>query len=249
MRTLLIDVGFDATEFPQNWQPGSRTRFSMDLCLPEDAVEAFWAGFKADKDSGGLWSFDALNALHRWFDERLAQDRNDFPHDRGQLLASCIGNPSFYSQWLIGEPEAERAIPKHLQPAMKFFILHLCHWNFDSWVYKALRDAERRLKVSSEGRLPGDLVAVSRDATVALLKIQPPPQQWPNPLMGLWFAISRLSRTAPGALQKATGVATMRWQPNSEQSWEAPECWRLTNGIRAHERNTGQGIFPIVQAH
>ena len=277
---LLRDLGFAAAKneprtaiFGGGAANVASTRFSLDIRLPAEgrAADSFFQGF----DGGGgkdLWSFDLLNALHRWFDEGLLSDEaHKVPIEgknrpSGIVLSRALRHTEVRKAWLKGRQDLNdfaRTTPVTLRIEDEnvtflladnvngtafwktLVVLPMSRTHAEKGLNR-LRKVEQRIKAG--GMRPDDLQALSRDAAKALNAFQPHPTFWMSPLLGLWTAVSRLSRTAAAVLGQAEGLATLRWQDTAGQ-W-APQnlrVWQLSPGKLVQDRASGTGLFPIVK--
>jgi hypothetical protein len=264
-RSLVLGTGDAAGSQP------AATRFSIDLRLPETAVTAFWGDFgNAAEES--RWTFDVLNALYRWFGERLITDEvqaGGAMRPTGVVLSRSLQAAAIRDAWIQGKEPLDtlaknatvnlildgHAVPVRLavqKPSgdadWKTLVVLPISRSHHGNALKPLRDTTRLLAKSDQSLRPDDLAALSRSAGRALLACQPSPAFWSNPMLGTWLVISRLSRRAPDALRQASGLATLRWKDASGQ-WNPDNLatWRLEAGIMVHDRDDATGMFPIVK--
>jgi hypothetical protein len=272
LETLLNNLGFTPKLpdelFAAGAPVGGSTRFSIDLRLPESAVDTFWGNLSTSSEEK-QWAFDVLNALHRWFDEPLVSDEVQVEGERrpsGKILSSALREKNVRDAWITGRPDLDReamqgpvelviggqVVPVQLATrrpngdaewrTLVVLPITRSHYAFS---LPALRDASKQ--VASKSRKPADLAALNRTAAKSLLALQPSPGLWSSPLLGMWLLLSRLAAKNAEALQEARGVAALRWKGASGE-W-SPEIltWRLAAGLKAHDRQSPSGMFPIVK--
>lgn len=275
---LLNNLGFDTqSRLPRalvlgaaGAQPAA-TRFSVDLRLPESSVAAFWDGFGQSAEEK-LWALDVLNAMHRWFDERLVPDQvhaGGAMRSAGMVLSHALRAAELRDAWIQGRLEldtfAEDAaiglkLDGHIVPVRlatekpngdaewrTLVVLPISRSHYGN-ALQPLRETTRLLAKAGQSRRPDDLAALTRSAGMGLLASQPSASFWGNPMLATWLVISRLSRRAPDALRQASGLATLRWQDASGQ-WNPANLaiWRLAAGVMVHNRQDPTGMFPIVK--
>lgn len=273
---LLMDLRFAASKteprsavFGGGAAAFASTRFSIDVVLPKEAADGFFTGFggAASKD---LWLFDLLNGLHRWFNEDLLVSEQQHIEGKMRPIGSVLSRALFHAEvrkaWLKGQQDLNdfaRTTPVPLRIGNENITFHLADNVNGTAIWKrlvalpfsrahaekgleTLRKAEQRLTAGGKG--PNDLSALSQDAAKALNAFQPHPNFWPNPMLGIWTVVSRLSRANSQALGQAEGLATLRWQ-DANGKW-APEnirIWQLPKNAMVHDRTNGTGMFPIIK--
>lgn len=275
---LLNNLGFNALQpqhprslvFGTDTTEPTATRFSIDLRLPASAVTSFWGDFNVAAEEN-RWAFDVLNALHRWFDERLVPDQiqaEGAMRRKGKVLARTLrGN--IRDAWIKGRLDLDQEAVKgpvdleldgdhvKIQLATKkpngdadwktLVVLPISRTHCGN-ALRPFRDTGKLLATAGQSRRPEDLAALSRSAGRGLLAVQASPAFWSNPMLSTWLAVSRLSRRAPEALKQARGLATLRWKDAAGQ-WSPQNLgtWNLDSGLMVHDRENGTGLFPIVK--
>jgi hypothetical protein len=267
---LLSNLGFDALppHHPRNLVlPGGTsaavaTRFSIDIYLPDQAVESFFSGFDSTED----WLLDELNAIYRWLTEKLMSDRIWKSQPQGVVMARSLFAKPIRQAWLKGRLDLSMEASKDLVSIMidghtiDVTLARKVNDFYDwtpLWALPFSRDYAGNAfmplravgqQLAAADKKPADLVALSRQAGEALLAGQVHPIYWPNPMLGVWMVISRLSRRDPAALKGARGLATLRWK-DAAGDWSPTNLniWKLDNGVLPHDRTNGTGMFPIVK--
>ncbi len=272
LRILLKNLGFlltDQERRPRDLVQGSATaaaiRFSIDLHLSNRAVQSFFVDFGSAED----WLYDELNAIYRWLSEELMSDQVWQSLPLGAVMARSLFFKPLRDAWIKGRLELSQEASKGPIPVViggHTESVRLARTttsnNFFDWglrtalpfsrdyagnAFRPLSAVGQQLAEASKS--PADLAALSRKAGEALLAGQVHPIYWPNPMLGFWMVISRLSRRDPDALlNDSQGLATLRWK-NAGGDWNPDNVhvWKLAAGVLPHDRSHGAGIFPIVK--
>lgn len=260
---LLADLGFVVTTPPNPAAAGHATRLAVSLELGAAALQAFLGNGSFD----GAWTFDLLNAAHRWFDEPLTPaTANEFDQPdltRNALLAGLTAEARFQSAWTTTPPAFENQF--NGQP----FTVHLPSGNVDvvlvrsgapggpvTWGnFNMVRDLIARRK-QAQGPLaaaaqafgpaqanPGQATLSRLGTAFASAADAVTPGFWNDPAFAVWLALARVARSAPASLAQATGLTSLRFQ-DASGTWSPPQYWAL-DPARLPRRGTGAGVFPL----
>lgn len=225
------------------------TRFSLELALPELAIEAFVSDLN-HQSSEDRWNLDVLGAAHRWYQEGLMQRVPiDFhPFRLGLVLAELLHTPDFRRHWQPDvqtlETWARRAsVPVNVQgkvfPCTLFTGTVERRWRSD---FVSLRDLSarrrpgmtaardlRRALLAVKDRRPATLERLHRQAAARFQRMQA--VLWPNPMYLWWLMLARISRLSPDALREVQGFAALRYRSDTQAEWSIPRFWPLRDGL------------------
>ncbi|HEU4888158.1 MAG TPA: hypothetical protein VFV49_09750 [Thermoanaerobaculia bacterium] len=211
---------------------GQQTRFSLEIELGRDAVEAL----KKDDDEAS-WNGDVLKAAHRWF---FDVDRvNSMEQDSGHQMAVVLLDPQFQQLWAdypsdrFFEADSNsdfgiRLTPtpvdasKNFQPQYRALqmLLALRANAFDKFSAFSVTGA-----VSLD---PKVLAKTARQAADLFRNGQ---TKWQPPMFNFWYVLARLLRLDRQVFQNGRMVATVRTRQSSTDDWSAPAIFVRTNGI------------------
>lgn len=254
---LLADIGFTTIgggPIGGEIAPPSaaqQTEFSFAVGLGTAAVSAL-----LKNKTRSNWHIDYRNAAHRWFDEQLVPIEDKAaagsPRPRkGELLSHVIENERFDGALAKGAAfyGTLSTEPWHVEVAGVTYRVPIRATD-DLGRYPALNEilfkvggATRKLdqvvdqyKLARRVFQPKELRLLGKKFAT-LLKLTPS-AEWRSPLFNLWLVLARVARQDPSALEKARGLATLRFREDSGAKWEETR-WELKG---AH---SGTDIFPF----
>lgn len=243
---------------------GKQTRFTIDLQFPIASLRAF---LKLEKDETA-WNRAFINAAHRWAAEGfVSPETHGLSHfgSNGEVLQEIYKSNLFLDHWhsvggFFGSGEvmdAKRFKVKvrnkvdgieigrqgKPKPLTGFLISTMTRRKQG---YDAIKDlAQESLKARNDkaySQLSRQFVRTANRSIVRTMR-------WPNPSFSLWLWISGLVFTDPTALEKARGLATLRWRDSAndhegEPKWQGPAVWTV-DGIPP---TFVPSVFPIQDA-
>jgi len=221
MRDLLFEIGFTDFNAPP---PNQQTRFSLELDLPADALEAYVAGDEK------TWNDDMIHVARRWFSD----NQSDVPE-----YAPIVKNEDFQKLW-VKFPADEFVTPGRngdfgerifadgpaIRPTAGFqgmftFIRLRKRHRFDG--VKSFN-----VNLAKSPAAPDDLVQAMKNGTVLFDTHGTDSDKLP--FLNFWLVLARVTRQNANALNSARGIATLRFRPNDTADWSEPASFVLPDG-------------------
>jgi hypothetical protein len=224
--TILEDLGFFATGDKLNRPAGVvATRFALELSLPAPAVTALVADVNDDQK----FAIDMRNAGIRWFADTGVANAADA--ETGRNLVHVLRSQRFGETWIQrGQPfrtailNGEFGVDIRDQDslAQRYIAVQLFADSRPLWQsrYKDFDPLEG-------AQTPAALEAMTKQG---MMMFSTANIDWQVPLFNFWLVLSRLSRSSPELLAKATGVATFRTRANEQEPWGTPQWLTLPAG-------------------
>jgi hypothetical protein len=217
MRDLLFELGFTQFDAPA---AGQQTRFSLEVDLPADALQAYIAG---DENT---WNDDMIHVARRWFKDT----QGDVPE-----YVPVVQNPDFQKLW-VKFPDDQFVTPGRNGdfgarifddgPAIRPTAGFQGMFTFIRLRKRHRFDGVTNYKFNlANSPAPDDLVQAMKNGT-ALFDTHGTDSE-KLPFLNFWLVLARVTRQNADALAKARGIATVRSRANDTADWSAPSSFVL----------------------